>query len=569
MWFLNQVDGMSAVNNLPAAFRLSGALNVAALEAALGDVAVRHEILRTIFPVADGIPYQRVLPAAQGRPVLVLAEPWEQDLSAVVTEVAGRGFDLTVDPPLRAWLFAAGPGEHVLVLVFHHIACDGWSAGPLWRDLALAYAARLEGAEPRWPPLPVQYADYAVWQRAVLGDSGDPDSVMSRHLAYWSDKLAGLPELLELPADRPRPVIATHRGGTARFRVEAGLHGVLRALARDYGVTMFMVMHAAIAALLTRLGAGTDIPLGSPVAGRSDDALNEMVGFFVNTLVLRADTSGNPSFRELLSRIRETDLAAYDHQELPFEKLVHTLNPARSPDRNPLFQIMIAFHDAPASDLQLTGVRTRRENVDLGTAGTLDLAFTLIEERFADGGAGGIDGTVVYAADLFDQETVERMTRSLGLLLEAVAADPEAPIGRAGIGFAMDRSQPLRPRSGAGETAPAAISQDETSSMTGQVVCTALEETLRGLFAEVLQRTTIEVQDDFFALGGHSLAAIRLISRVRSVLGIKLGLREFFDQPTVAGVARKLSVSTRRDPLPPISRRPASQRGVLPPAGPQ
>ena len=554
LWFLNRVEGMSAANIVPVTFRLSGALNVEALEAALGDVAVRHETLRTVFPVVGGVPRQRVLPAAQGRPTLVVAEPGEQGLSSVVDQAAGRGFDLTVDLPFRAWLFVTGPVEQLLLLVFHHIACDGWSQEPLWRDLALAYAARLEGGEPQWSSLPVTYADYAVWQRTVLGDEDDPGSAMSRHLAYWREQLAGLPEYLELPADRPRPTLASRRVDMLTFRVEAGLHRLLRDLAQDCGVTMFMVMHAAIAGLLTRLGAGTDIPVGSPVAGRADDALNEVVGCFVNTLVLRADTSGNPSFRQLLIRIRDTDLSAYDHQDLPFEKLVHSLNPARSLDRSPLFQVMLAYYDGAGNDLRLTGVQACRESVDIGGAGIFDLVFSLVDEHSAADGSGAVDCTLAYAADLFDPETVERMARGFELLLEGVASDPDTPIGEVEIGFPTGPSRPIRPRNSVGVTAPVAP-RGEARPIADQGERTEVEKTLCGLFAEVLQREPIEIHDDFFDLGGHSLAATRLIARVRSVLGARLGLREFFDEPTVAGVARRLGASTQQDPLPLISRR--------------
>ncbi|WP_329570515.1 condensation domain-containing protein [Kitasatospora sp. NBC_01266] len=568
LWFLNQVEGLSAAHNSAETFRLSGPLSAGALEAALGDVAVRHEVLRTVFPMGEGGPYQRVLPAAQGRPALVVAEPGERELAAAVAEVAGRGFDLTVDPPLRAWLFVAGPAEHVLVVVFHHIAWDAWSAGPFWQALAQAYQARLAGAEPRWDPLRVQYAQYAVWQRAVLGDEDDPQSAMSRHLAYWRAELAALPESLELPVDRPRPPVPSRVIGTVPFRVPAGLHGGLHELARDCGATMFMVLHAAIVALLTRLGAGTDIPLRATVADRPDDALGELVGFFVNTLVLRVDTAGNPSFRGLLGRVRDTDLAAYEHQDLPFEKVVHALNPERSLDRHPLCQVAIACYDGLENELRLKDVRARHESIDTNS-GVLDLIFDLNQLRAADGGPGGIEGTLAYAVDLFDRQTAALLTRSLVLLLEAVVAAPDAPIDRADLGFPPERTRPLPQR---GTAAPASAQRGtaataaaapgaEPSPPAEQGARTPLEETLCGLFAEVLDRTPVRAQDDFFLLGGHSLAATRLVSRIRSVLGVRFGLREFFDEPTVAGVARRIGAAARPDPLPPISRRRAGPAG--------
>jgi acyl carrier protein len=551
-WFLNEVEGMSAAYTRTEAIRLSGVLDVNAMAAALGDVVVRHEVLRTVFPVVAGRPCQRVLPPAQDRPVLTVAEPGVQNVRAAIAEVAGRGFDLTLDPPFRAWLLAAGSEEHIIVATLHHIAFDARSMELFWRDLALAYAARLEGSAPGWSPLPAQYADYAMWQRTVLGDEDDPDSLMSRHLAYWRDQLAGLPELLTMPADRQQLAAGSLRVGTATFQIDAGLYSALRALARECGVTIFMVMQAVVAALLTRLGAGTDIPLGSPVTGRADDALAELIGCFVNTLVLRCGTSGNPTFRELISRIRETDLAAYDHQELPFERLVHALNPVRSLNRNPLFQIMIAFYEDRGRDLPLAGISASRESVVLDTAATLDLVFNFIEGRSGE----VVDCAVEYASDMFDQKTAESMIRSLDLLLEAVVSDPDAPIGKADIRFPANVSLPFSSRNRAGDPVPAA-SRDEVPPVHERNVRTAIEETLCQLFSEILQRASVEIHDDFFALGGDSISVIRLISRIRSVLGVKLGMRDFFDNPTVAGAARLVNVSGRQDKLPPIARRAA------------
>ncbi|MFD8781084.1 condensation domain-containing protein [Kitasatospora sp. NPDC059599] len=553
-WFLNQVEGFSAAHNSAEAFRLSGPLDAGALEAALGDVVVRHEILRTVFPLVDGDPSQRVLPAVEGRPALVVTESSEPDVRARVAEAAGRGFDLTADRPLRAWLFAVGPQEHVLLLVFHHIVWDAWSAGPFWGDLARAYEARLAGDEPQWSPLPVQYRDYAVWQRAALGDEDDPQSALAGLLTHWCGELAGLPEELELPVDRPRPPVPSRVLGTVPFRIEAGLHGRLQETAREGEATLFMVLHAAVAALLTRLGAGPDIPVGTQVADRGDDALNDLVGFFVNTVVLRADTSGDPSFRALLRRVRDTDLAAFERQELPFEKLVHALNPQRSVDRHPLHQVSIAFGDGVENTLRLKDVRSRHESIDTDS-GTLDLVFDLNPTRTATGGPDGIDGTLAFAVDLFDRATAQRLAHGLVLLLEAVAADPDAPIGRADLRFPLDRARAVHRPSGLER---AAVPRSREPARTADRARTPLEETLCGLFAEVLKRTTVAVDDDFFLLGGHSLAATRLVSRIRSVLGVRFGVREFFDEPTVTGVARRLGDSDRTDPLPPISRRSAA-----------
>ncbi|MFF8961111.1 amino acid adenylation domain-containing protein, partial [Streptomyces sp. NPDC014894] len=288
MWFLNRLEGVGAGAgyNLPLTLRMSGELDTAALEAAIGDVADRHESLRTVFPDTDGTPRQEILEGAAGRPRLEIVETTEDRLDETLAEHSLRGFDLSVDLPWRTWLVRTGPSEHALLIVVHHVASDGWSMGVLTRDLRAAYGARLEGRAPGWDPLPVQYADYALWQRTELGDLDDQDSLISAQLRYWRQALEGAPEELVLPADRRRPAVSTFRGGTAPVRVEAGVHGRLVELAQRGGATMFMVVHAAVAALLSRLGAGEDVPVGAAVAGRGDAALDDLAGFFVNTLVL-------------------------------------------------------------------------------------------------------------------------------------------------------------------------------------------------------------------------------------------------------------------------------------------
>ena len=227
--------------------------------------------------------------------------------------------------------------------MLHHIAGDGWSLGPLWRDLAAFYRARCAGVAAQVAPLEVQYADYTLWQQAVLGDEDDASSVLSQQLLFWKETLKDLPEQIDLPGDRPRAAVASHRGGQVGLRLDGDLHRGLMALARGSGASLFMVLQAGLVGLLSRLGAGTDIAIGSPIAGRGDAGLDELIGFFVNTLVLRTEVSGNPSFNELLGRVRGGNLAAYGHADLPFERLVEVLNPARSLSRHPLFQVMLAF----------------------------------------------------------------------------------------------------------------------------------------------------------------------------------------------------------------------------------
>ncbi|MGW6949611.1 amino acid adenylation domain-containing protein [Streptomyces xanthophaeus] len=428
MWFLQRLDGEGLGYNMPGALRLRGRVDVDALRAAVGDVVARHESLRTVFLEVDGVPRQVVLGVGERLPEFVVVDSDPTAVEGLVGEGARHAFDLTAEMPLRVTLFVVGPEEFVLLLVVHHIAADGWSLGPLARDLADAYAARCVGEVPGWAPLPVQYADYTLWQHQLLGDETDPESLLSTQIAYWSDALADLPDQLELPFDRPRPQTPTFQGESIDCVLSAGVHAGVVELARRSGVSVFMVLQAAVAVELSRLGAGEDIPLGSPVAGRTDDALDDLVGFFVNTLVLRTDVSGDPSFRELLGRVREVDLAALAHQDVPFERLVEVLNPARSMARHPLFQVMLALQNNPEPHFSLPGLEVVTDAVDPGIA-RFDLTFSLTERHGSDGLPAGIEGVVTYAVDLFDEETIATLWRRLVMVLESVVADPDVRVG--------------------------------------------------------------------------------------------------------------------------------------------
>ncbi|MFJ9862934.1 amino acid adenylation domain-containing protein [Streptomyces sp. NPDC101165] len=450
LWVLNQLDTGSAVYNMPTALRLSGELDHRALQAALADLAARHEVLRTVLPQADGEPYQRILDAHTGAPVLRTREATAGHLPGLLEKAAAEGFDLTVDLPLRAHLYRLGEHEHVLFLVLHHIAGDAWSAVPLARDLSAAYAARLDGQAPDWAPLPVQYADYTLWQRGLIGTeetargtaprpaagtaeapaegSVCDDTLAARQLAYWSRQLAGLPDELNLPTDRPRPASTGYQGMLVDLDIDARLHGTLLELARAHDVTLFMVLQAAVAALLSRLGAGEDIPIGTPVAGRTDEALDDLVGFFLNTLVLRTDTSADPSFADLLARVRQTDLEAYAHQDVPFEQLVELLKPARSLARHPLFQVSLMLHNNEEPEFALPGLRADVAPVATRTT-KFDLTFSVSERRDEAGAPCGITGVIDFATDLFDRESIETLAARLVRFLDAAATDPGRPIG--------------------------------------------------------------------------------------------------------------------------------------------
>ncbi|WP_112265612.1 non-ribosomal peptide synthetase [Lentzea terrae] len=419
LWFLYRLEGPSATYNIPFAVRIDGPLDTDALNLALADVVRRHEVLRTIYPEFEGKPYQQVLGVL---PSLKFGE-------GAPREAAARAFELDREPPFEATLYRVGDNAHVLSLLAHHIASDGWSAERLVADLTTAYHERSRGRTPTWAPLPVQYADYALWQRDLLANLAD------EQLTYWTRQLAELPEEISLPADRPRPVEATYAGDAVAFRINPETHRALANLVQQSGGTVFMALQATVAALLGLVGAGDDIPLGVPVAGRTDAALDGLAGFFVNNLVLRTDLSGDPTFRQLLDRVRRTDLEAYAHQDLPFERIVEALNPARQFGRHPLFQVMLAFQRAAGGPVPFGAASLREEHVDFYTA-RLDLSFHLFERS----GDSGLDGWLVYSEDRFDRSTADDLVARLVSLLDQLVANPDRPLSRASVLTSGERS---------------------------------------------------------------------------------------------------------------------------------
>ena len=366
----------------------------------------------------------------------------ERDLAERLTAVAGYRFDLAVQIPIRAALLRVSGSEHVLVVVVHHIAADGASLVPLARDVARAYAARVAGREPGWDRLPVQYADYTLWQREVLGSEDDPGSVLSAQFAYWRAELAGLPEQVVLPTDRPRPAVQSFRGETVGFTIEAGLRAAVEGLARSRGATVSMVLQSALVVLLHKLGGGDDIVVGGPVAGRTDEVLADLVGFFVNTWVLRVDVSGDPRFVQVLERVRGKALGAYEHQDAPFERLVELLNPARSTAYHPLFQVALALQNNPFPRVEFPGLVVEPVGASTGTA-KFDLFVNLTELPSTAAAPRGIEGFVEYAADLFDRGTVEAIAARYVRVLRAMVADPGGRIGRLDVLEPAERERVL------------------------------------------------------------------------------------------------------------------------------
>ncbi|GLW90659.1 hypothetical protein Aglo03_14750 [Actinokineospora globicatena] len=428
LWFLHKLDGPSGTYNVPFAVRLSGKLDTDALQAAVADVITRHESLRTVFADEGGIARQHIL--AEVATPFTVRDTTEADLPRQVQAEADHAFDLAREIPIRATVLRLGAEDHAFVLVVHHIASDEWSTGPLLRDLADAYAARRGGTAPDWSPLPVQYADYTLWQHELL------DGLLTDQLGYWTRALSEVPEAIPLPTDHARAPKDTSAGGAVRFTVPATVVTGLRAVGREVGATDFMVVTAAVTTLLHKLGAGTDIPLGALVAGRGDDAVSDLVGFFVNTVVLRTDLTGDPTLRDVLGRVRETALGAFAHADVPFDRVVEAINPDRATGRHPLFQTMVDFRTTGTGETSLPGVSARpvADSADVTGGAKFDLAF-----NFAPLPDGSLEGSLEYDASLFQRTSAATLTRRLGLVLAAVATAPLTPLSRVDVLDAAER----------------------------------------------------------------------------------------------------------------------------------
>ncbi|MDB1085974.1 condensation domain-containing protein [Streptomyces sp. ACA25] len=556
LWFLNRLEGPSATYNVPVVLRLDGVPDRKALNAAVTDVARRHEVLRTVFPATDGEPGQQILPAAARGLTVRRCSPRTVDRR--VRELARQPFDISGERPFRAELFVPGDGSAVLVLLLHHIATDGWSLRPLLRDLDTAYRARLAGRAPGWAPLPVQYADYTLWQHDMLGDAEDPDSLLAEQLAHWRDALDGLPAVLDLPADRPRPAEPTHRGASLGGRIDAETHRGLLALSRARGASLFMVARSALAVALSAAGAGQDLAIGTAVAGRPEEDLHELVGFFVNTLVLRTDLSGDPTVGDLVDRVREADLTAFAYEDLPFDLLVEHLNPDRSLAHHPFFQVMLTVQTGADAPVSLGGISGALAMADLAAA-KFDLTWYCTETQDPAGRPAGMDIGLQYATDLFDTGTARLLVDLYERALRAFAAGPGARLGTLDLlSEAEHHALTARHDRLAAVNAAAAAPEDAPARAGG---LTPRAEILCGLFAQVLGREDIGPDDSFFRVGGHSLLATKLINRVRAVLGVEVGIRDLFLAPTVRGFDRRIDEqSVSAGARPPLRAVPEAER---------
>ncbi|WP_329418393.1 condensation domain-containing protein [Streptomyces sp. NBC_01268] len=561
LWFLNRLEGSSAAYNAPVVLRLAGRPVVSVVEAALRDVVERHEVLRTVYPAVDGEPYQEIV-AGPVVPVEVVGVT-AGEVDALVTEFARMPIDVTRELPLRVRLFEvegdtadeAGSGGVVLVLSVHHIATDGWSLAGLLGDLDTAYTARAEGRAPAWEPLPVQYADYALWQQDMLGDPADPDSTAHEQLAHWRGALAGIPDETRLPADRPRTAEPAHEGAAVTAELGAAAHRALAGVAKEQRASFFMVARAALALALRAAGAGTDLVVGTAVAGRPEEDLHELVGFFVNTLALRTDLSGDPTLAELLGRVRDADLAAFAHEDLPFDLLVEDLNPERSLGRHPFFQVMVSAQTRQETDLGLGGIPATLVEADLATA-KFDLSFHCLERSDATGEPGGLTLVLQYATERYDETTALLL---LGLFERALTTLAERPqhtrLSAVILPTEDERTGLDRRHQALADAATAAKAREEAEAEaearrlrgegarakgSGPRTVDPRVEILRGLFAEVLGRDEVLEGDNFFKLGGHSLLAGKLTNRIRGALGLQAAIKDVFLAPTPGQLLRRL-----------------------------
>jgi Condensation domain len=461
LWVHHLLDRRSAGYNIPLAIRLTGAVDVGAFPAALHDVVVRHQVLRTLYRQTGDGPEPVLLTADAARKRTygtfeVRGEKPGASLEEAVREFISRPFDLVVEMPVRARLFRLSSTEHVFVVVFHHIAADGWSMTPFARDFSRAYAARRNGEEPAWTPLPVHYPDYARWQRELLGDPADPASLAGTQLAFWTDFLRDAPAELPLPFDRPRPRIPSFRGASTTFSLPADVHAGLLRVGSENRAGLFMVLHSAVAWLLHRFGAGEDVLVGVPVANRPDEQLADSIGFFVNTLVLRTKLPHAGTFAELLRSVASADLAAFDHQDVPFELVVERVNPPRSAARHPLFQVMLTLDTETGragDDWALPGTTVADEPVEQGVA-KFDLLFSFADRRGPGGVPAGVEGRIGYDLALFDEETAQRLAAGLRRILTAVASRPSAPLSGLSVLSGEDRTELLAKGTGPAHRIP-------------------------------------------------------------------------------------------------------------------
>jgi acyl carrier protein len=530
LWFLQQLQPQSSFYNVPVTVRLRGALDIEALEQTFTEIVRRHEVLRTTFLNADGQPVQLVHePRPLSLPVEDLSalplEEREQEARRFSDEQAQAPFSLSTGPLLRVALLRLAEEEHVLVAVMHHIVSDGWSRGVLVREVMALYEAYRQGQESPLAELPVQYADYAVWQREWL-----QGAALEEQLAYWREQLVGAPPVSPLPADKVRPPVQRYAGESLPFSLSEELSQQLKELSRKEGVTLFMTLLAAFQTLLWRYSSVADVVVGTPIAGRSRRETEDLIGFFVNTLVVRTQFNVKEDFREALRRVREVMLGAYAHQDVPFERLVEELQPVRSLSYAPLFQILFSLNSTQREALKLGEV----ELEPLGTENTtakFDLTLSMEE-------AGArLVGTLIYNTDLYTAEWIGRVAQHYERVLEEVVRDPGQRIEEIGLLDEFERQVVEEWNASRAVSTPIA----PRPSVDFVAASTPLETMVAEIWSEVLGVERVGVHDNFFDLGGRSLLAVQVHEKLKRTLEQEFPLVDLFKYPTVHSLAEYLS----------------------------
>ncbi|MFF4923262.1 condensation domain-containing protein [Kitasatospora sp. NPDC001261] len=530
LWFLDRLRPGLPDHNVPTAVRLRGRLDQEALVRALTDVVRRHEVLRgRIADSEDGPchvtePVETFVPTITDLAHTPAEQAWQRARELVAADLAAP-FDLGAAPMLRARLIRVAPDDHLLVLVIHHIACDGWSLPVLWQEFSAGYGAAVDGRPIALPDLPVQYADFAHWQRNHLAGAA-----LQGQLDYWSQHLADLVPSV-LPTDRERPAAWSGRGDQVEIEIPAELADRIRALGRTHEVTPFMTLLAAFQVLLARCTGQDDVTVGTPISGRTRIEVEPLVGFFVNTLVLRTDLSGDPGFTDVLARVRRCAVEAYAHQDVPFERLVQELRPERDLGQHPLVTVMFQLEDPPALPSGLPGLEVSSHQIPN------DIAKFDIEVSLTDLG-DRLTGVIRYAADLFERDTVRQLAEGFTALLDHLVGAPERPIS------AWQTPPGLRVGSSAPTVHPVAPRPDASQAGAAE---TETELLVLETWAEVLGVTPDGVHSDFFELGGHSLLASKVMSRLGRALDLELPVVLLFYHPTVAELADGIDAALLAD----------------------
>nr|WP_235389287.1 condensation domain-containing protein [Pseudomonas syringae] len=534
LWFLYHLDhAAGAAYHLPMALRLTGALDTAALQATLDRLVARHETLRTRFELVDGEPVQKIAPADTCFPLLqqdlrgLSSEERTATLARLGQENATQLFDLTQGPMLRGHLLQVADAEHVLLITLHHIVSDGWSNSVLAQEVSVLYSAFSQGQKDPLPALPLQYVDYAAWQRKSLDGPA-----LQAQVDFWRMHLEGAPSLLNLPLDRPRPAIQSYTGGMIEYVFSPALSADVRAFSQAQGSTLFMVLLAGWSMLMSHLSEQNDVVVGTPVANRQRPELEPLIGFFANTLALRVATCRETRVSDVLGRIKDITLSAYSHQDLPFEQVVSALQPTRSMSHSPLFQVMLSLDNTPPSLLQLPGLEV--ESLDSAHITTqFDLSLSLTDT------GESLSGGLQYSSDLFDKTTVQAIMQLFATVLENMVTDAQQSIGQV-----LDNT-PALPRSAHTATITATAESEQPEDLPYEAPEGDTEIALANLWKELLKLDKVSRHDDFFKLGGISLMAVQMASRLRKVLGKPIAVRDLFIEPTIAGFARTLDGQAR------------------------